>query len=554
MNSAGIINLVPTQVRTQWKAEGAYPDITVFDAFTQQARRQPDAIAVCSSEGSHRFEEIYQHSLKVANGLAQAGMVKGDVLVYQLGNSWRSLVIDMAAAAIGVVVCPIPPGRGKLDIESILKRCQARAIIVEHHSEGEDVCAMLETLRPLLLSLRLLITVGEQRQGWCDFADLLNASALPECPALSPDDPVRFLVSSGTESEPKLVAYSHNALLGGRGRFMALLSDGKPRFAPLYLMPLGSAFGSTASSCVMALLGGTVIILPKFSVDAAIDAIRMFRPTHVLGVPTMFQRLASDDRLAALDLRDLVALVSGGALIDEATINRCYEAFGCQFINLYGSADGVNCFNALTDSREKVAATVGKPDPSICEIRVVDDHHQPLEQGEIGEIAARGPITPMQYVNSPVLDETYRDQQGWVYTGDLGCIDSDGYLNLMGRKKDVIIRGGVNISPAQIEKLMTQHPNVVSASCVAVPDHDLGQRVCICLSLQQGTSPLSLNDVTQYLHQQGLEKHKWPEFLSHFSQLPLSPAGKVDKPSITKWLASLPQPEQSEASQVSRER
>lgn len=547
MNPAGIINLIPSQVREQWKATGAYPEVTVFGAFERQVKRQPLSIAVCSSEESLTFEDVYQKSLRLARGLADAGMVRGDVLVYQLGNSWRSVVIDMAAAALGLVVCPIPPGRGKLDIESVLKRCQARAIIVDNDPQGDDVCSMIETLRPIMLSLRLLIAVGEPRQGWHGFDALMSSEPLPDLPDVSPDDPARFLVSSGTESEPKLVAYSHNALLGGRGRFMEVLSEGRERFAPLYLMPLGTAFGSTASACVMAFLGGTVVMLPKFSVESAIAAIRAFKPTHILGVPTMFQRIAADERLAEIDLSELVALVSGGALIDEATISRCREAFGCRFVNLYGSADGVNCFNAMTDSHDKVAQTVGQPNPQICEIRIVDDHHQPLQQGEIGEIAARGPISPMQYVNSPVLDETYRDQQGWVYTGDLGCIDSDGYLNLMGRKKDVIIRGGANISPAQIEKLMNSHPDVVSAACVAVPDVDLGQRVCLCLSLHKGAAPLSLSDVTQFLQSKGLEKHKWPEYLSHFSQLPLSPAGKVDKASIAKWLAKLAQMKQSVA-------
>ncbi|MCF7480882.1 acyl--CoA ligase [Vibrio sp. J1-1] len=539
MNPSGLINLIPETVQNEFKHSGTYPEVTIFDAFQNQVRKQPDAIAICSSTESYRFRQIHAMSVRLAHALIKQGLVRGDTIVYQLSNSWRCMVIDIAAAALGVIVCPIPTGRGRLDIESVLKRSQARAIIVENQPGTGEVCEIIEAIRPLMLALRCLITVGEPKEHWHHFDKLLQHEPLETFPDVSPDDPVRLLVSSGSESEPKLVAYTHNSLLGGRGRFMAKLSQGAERFVPLYLMPLGSAFGSTASSCVMTWLGGTVVILSKFTVDAALEAIERFKPSHILGVPTMFQRLTADERLSELDLSHLVAIVSGGALIDEETIHRCRKSFGCPLISLYGSADGVNCFNSVDDAIEKVVSTVGRPDPSICEIRIVDVQHQPLEHGEVGEICARGPISPMQYVNSPRLDETYRDQGGWVYTGDLGCIDGEGYLHLMGRKKDVIIRGGANISPAQIEKLMTSHPLVVSAACVAVPDEDLGQRVCLCLSLKHGQQPLSLNEIGQYLQSKGLEKHKLPEYISHFSQLPLSPAGKVDKPSIHKMLSEL---------------
>jgi acyl-CoA synthetase (AMP-forming)/AMP-acid ligase II len=328
-------------------------------------------------------------------------------------------------------------------------------------------------------------------------------------------------------------------LVGGRGRFLQRLHPEGESFRGMYLVPLGSSFGSTATFGSLCWLGGSIVVLPQFEVAAAIRAIEALKPTHILGVPTMLQRIAADPQLAGVDKSSLVALISGGSLIDEVSVRRCVEAFGCGFVSLYGSADGVNCHNTLDDALEVVFFSVGRPNPSVCAIKIVDEQGAELPLGSVGEIQARGPLSPMQYVNAPELDAQYRDGEGWVKTGDLGYIDSDGYLVLAGRKKDIIIRGGSNISPIQIEMLATGHPDVVCAACVPVPDPDLGQRVCICLTLRAGTPRFSLGELTDYLRAQGLETNKLPEYLRFYRQLPLSPAGKVDKKLLAAEVAFL---------------
>lgn len=162
-----------------------------------------------------------------------------------------------------------------------------------------------------------------------------------------------------------------------------------------------------------------------------------------------------------------------------------------------------------------------------------------MPQGEVGELKARGPMSPMQYVNAPELDCKYRDEEGWVCTGDLGYIDTKGYLVLAGRKKDIIIRGGANISPVQIESLIIGHPDVVSVACVPVPDDDLGHRICACVTLREGGQRFSLKELTDYLRNQGLEVNKLPEYLRFYRYLPVTPAGKVDKKKLTAEAASL---------------
>lgn len=540
MNHSGIVDLVPAKIRNRWIQEGIYPNQSLYELFCQHVQQNPNKPAVISLDHTITYRELQYKVSCLAASFRALGVVTGDVIAYQLSNSWQHCAIDLAAAALGAIVAPFPPGRGRLDIQSLLSRCDARVIIVESTYADIDYCELIESLRPTLLSLRILVVDGEPRQGWHTMSKLLQSQPIQssQLPAVDPNAPTRFLISSGTESDPKWIAYSHNALAGGRGRFLQRIHPDGSTFRGLYLMPLGTAFGSTATFGILSWLGGSVLVLRQFDVSAAIRAIAELKPTHIFGVPTMFQRIAANPELAKTDTSSLIAIVSGGAKIDEASIRRCTDAFQCGFISLYGSADGVNCHTTLEDQLETIVHKIGRPNPDVCSIKIVDDQKHEVTSGCIGEIVARGPITPMQYVNNPGLDALYRDKDGWVYTGDLGLIDDDGYLVLTGRKKDIIIRGGVNISPAQIENIAASHPAVVSAVCVPVADEDLGHRICLCLVMQDGAERPSLSQFTRYLHEQGLEKNKLPEYLRYFRQLPLGPAGKIDKKRLTAELES----------------
>ncbi|AEA66017.1 class I adenylate-forming enzyme family protein [Burkholderia gladioli] len=539
MNEAGIVDLVPAALRREWAQRGYYPGLGAFELFRTRALASPDKPAVLTPDSSIGYGELLDAARRLAGGLRARGIVAGDVIAYQLPNSWHACALDLAAAALGAVVAPFPPGRGRLDILALLRRCGARAVVVAPEQGDIDMGALLESLRPTLPALRVLVMDDRARPGWHRFGDLLAGSPIADAtlPDVDPDAPLRLLVSSGTESEPKLVAYSHNALIGGRGRFLQRLHPGGASFRGLYLVPLGSSFGSTATFGVLCWLGGSVALLPAFEPRAAIAAIARLRPTHILGVPTMLQRIAAEPALANADKSSLVALVSGGAVVDPATVRRCSAAFACRFVSLYGSADGVNCHNTLDEAPDVPLTTVGTPNPSVCEIRIVDDERRTLPEGEVGEIVARGPMSPMQYVNAPELDARYRDGEGWVYTGDLGYLDTHGRLVLAGRKKDIIIRGGTNISTVQIETLATACPDVVSAACVAVPDADLGQRVCLYLTIRDGAPRPSLADMSGYLRERGLEVNKLPEYLRFVRQLPLTPAGKIDKKQLAAEVA-----------------
>ncbi|WP_353189896.1 class I adenylate-forming enzyme family protein [Pandoraea pnomenusa] len=540
MSTSVFADLVPKRLREQWAVAGIYPNKSVFEVFQYRATQHPNRVAVISDGLETTYSELLTSSLKLAAGLRNAGIGLGDVVAYQLPNSWRCCAIDLAVAALGGVTLPLPAGRGKLDTEASLRRSAARALVVSGEGDG-SAFDEVDAIRPMLPSLDCRIALGgSTRKNWLSLELLFETPALSSncLPVVSADAPFRITTTSGTESEPKLIAYSHNAMLGGRGRYLERINWGAEEFRCLYLVSLGSAAGANATAGILSWLGGSIVVMRKFDVQLAIATIEKSKPSHILGVPTMFQRMAAESSLRQTNRTSLRALISGGAGISPESISGCAEAFGCSFLPFYGSADGVICHAMQTDSADE-PGHVGRPEPSICEIRIVDDSSITLPVGEVGEIYARGPITPMQYVNAPELDARYRDDEGWVRTGDMGRMSQDGYLYLTGRKKDVIIRGGANINPAQVEQLVTGMPGVVAAACVAVDDRDLGQRMCMVLTIRANHRRPSLEDVATYLRNRGLDSYKIPEYLRLVRDLPIAPTGKVDKRRLADEVAFL---------------
>jgi len=266
------------------------------------------------------------------------------------------------------------------------------------------------------------------------------------------------------------------------------------------------------------------------------------------------RRMAARPRTPGEDTSSLRALVVGGAVLDAVTISACRARFGCAVINLYGSADGVNCHTAGGDWAPGVGC-VGRPDSTVCDIRIADAHGRRVSAGQEGEIWALGPMTPLCYVNAPELDARYRTPGGWVRTGDQGLIDLDGSLHVVDRIKQIIIRGGYNISPAEVEQHLGAHPAIADAACVAVPDPDLGERLCACVAQQPGTPPLTLTEINTFLERErGLERKKLPELLVALPELPLGPAGKVCRQTLTRLAVahSLPSPADLAAAESGR--
>ncbi|MFE5539360.1 class I adenylate-forming enzyme family protein [Streptomyces sp. NPDC056519] len=536
-------DLLPAELRRSWVVDGTCPDLDLYSLFRARQIANLHATAVLDDKGKLCYTALDRKVRCLAVGLRDLGVGPGDVVGVQLPNNRNAVIADLAIAAIGAIALPFPVGRGVLEAECLLRRAEAVAVIAATEHRGSHHAADLLALAPSQPALRHVIAAGPGTapEGTVAFSRLLRSDAAAFTPARpDPDGAARILVSSGSEAEPKMIAYSHNALAGGRGNFLAsLMPDGTPPRC-LFLVPLGSAFGSNGTAVTLARHGGTLVLFDHFTPEAALAAVREHEPTHVLGVPTMIRMML--DRLDADGgvLPAPTALVLGGAPLDERTAKDAARAFGCPVVNLYGSADGVNCHTGLARQvppADGTGVVAGHPDPRVAEIRIADpDTHAPLPDGTIGEIISRGPMTPLCYVASPQLDARYRTPDGWVRTGDLGLLDADGTLHVVGRLKDIVIRGGANISPAEVERELAAHPLVRDVVCVGVPDPVMGERLAACIVPRTARVPV-LGELGAHLTSRGLEQRKHPEYLLVVAELPLTPAGKPDRAALRERLS-----------------
>ncbi|MCQ4079265.1 acyl--CoA ligase [Streptomyces sp. RB6PN25] len=536
-------DLVPAALRRTWAAEGHYPDLDLYSLFRAHRIAGPKRIAVIDSEGAVSYAELDRQARCLAAGLSEAGVCPGDVVGVQLPNGRDAVATDLALAALGAVALPFPVGRGGREAMSLLGRSGARAVIAAIGHRGVEHARELVDLADELPGLRHVIATGPGPvPGGClSMQDLLHADPASFTPVRpDPDTAARILVSSGSEAEPKMVAYSHNALAGGRGNFLAALLPGGTPPRCLFPVPLASAFGSSGTAVTLARHGGTLVLLDRFTPAATLQAIRAHRPTHVLGVPTMVRMMLEQAQRERQASQGLTALVLGGSPLDDATREEAATAFGCVVVNLYGSADGVNCHSGLTGalpSGHGPGTVAGRPDPAVCDIRIDPSRGSDPAAGT-GEILARGPMTPLCYVGAPELNMRYRTADGWVRTGDLGLLDAHGMLRVVGRLKDIVIRGGANISPAEVDGELSSHPDVRDVMCVGVPDPLMGERLAACVVPKAGRAP-TLESLCAHLEARGLERRKHPErLLIVKDELPLTPAGKPDRAALRDRLAA----------------
>lgn len=540
-------DLVPAELRAAWVEAGHTPGVDLRTLFDEQVKRHPDKVAVVDDEKSTTYAELGEMADRIAGLLVEWGIGKGEVVAIQLPNLAEACAADLAVATVGAICLPYPVLYRHNEVRSLLVRSGAVACLVLRRLRDFDFAAMMADLRPDLPALRHVAVLGEPADG-ADSIDAVLAAGGPPPPrppvSVGPFDPARILVTSGTEAAPKMVLYSHAAIGGGIGNILgALRPDDDTRF--LLLPPLSTGFGSLGTFAGLARYGLTLVVMSAFDPAGVFKVVERERVTHLLAVPTMLAMMLAAGRGDA-DVSSLRVVGSFGAAMSEDRVRSTLETFGggsrrpgrgdtprppggARFVNGYGCSDGAVCLTGWDDPPDKIAATVGRPSEATTAIRILADNGAEVAAEEVGEVCARGPMSPLGYFGSPELDERYRFDGGWVRTGDLGFLDGEGYLHIAGRKKDIIVRGGYNISPAETEAGLCRHPAIAEAACVGFPDERLGERMCAFVVLAPGAEAPALETVQEFLEADGLARIKLPERLEVVDAMPLNPTGKILK-------------------------
>ncbi len=521
----------PPDYRERFVSKGLWLDRTLHDYFDETVARIPDSIALVEGDKRISFARWQEAAARLASGLMKLGIGKGDIVSVQLPNWYEMCLLQIALSRIGAVIQPMHMVYRQREIQSMLGFCDSRAVVIASEYRGFDYAGAVASARGELPDLDVVITA--RGDGEVRFDDLLATEPASEsdCPQVSADDVFYLNFTSGTEGNPKGFLHTHNTLLSVLKRFADLQVKFDPASANDVILansPMSHSFGHLSTYQVL-LRGIRMVLVERFDAGETLQIIARDRVSSISGTPAHLIGLLNHSDFATTDTSSVKSVGVGGAQCPPQLMADIKKHFKVSVGNTYGMGENiVHTRTAPTDSKEVIRDTVGKPVPG-AELKIfADDHEHEMPQGEVGEIAFRGPTLFLGYYKNPERTRETRNEDGWFFTGDIGFVDAEGYLHLSGRKKDMINRGGSKIYPKEVEDLLHAHPAVVRAAVIGMPDYRLGERVCAYVELQPDTT-LTLDDVREFLKQQQVMMYKVPERLEIVDALPMTPTGKVKK-------------------------
>jgi acyl-CoA synthetase len=521
------LRVVPAEDRRRYVAEGWWVDEGVGQRLADRLATHAELPFVIHSRvrpWTGTFGEILDLSRRAATGLVARGVVPGDVVTFQTPNWLEGAVTFYAAAFVGAVVAPIVHIYGARETSYILDACQPKVHVTARAFGHQDFLANLESI-PDVPGMQLVVLDGAGPGGSIGFEDLVDAGPIDAPVRTDPDLPALVGWTSGTTSSPKGVIHSHRTV----GAEVAQLGATSPptRRPSLMANPISHAIG---------MLGALLIPIDR---GKPVHLMDQWDPTEVLrliaaedlgaggGAPYFLTTLLDHPDCEAKHLERLHFQGMGGAPVPRAVLERATD-LGLTIYSMYGSTEQPSITGCLYDDPlDKRMSSAGRPLPG-CEIKLVDPEGRQVETGEAGEILSRGPECFLGYTDASLTDRVF-DQGGWYHTGDIGVLDEDGYLSITDRISDVIIRGGENISAAEVEEVLMTLDGVAEVAVVAAPDPRMGEHAAAFIRMNPAFADLGLPDVRRHLESAGVARQKWPEELLRVEDFPRTSSGKVQK-------------------------
>ncbi|EFX9592785.1 cyclohexanecarboxylate-CoA ligase [Shigella flexneri] len=519
------------QRRAAYRQQGLWGDASLADYWQQTARAMPDKIAVVDNHGASYTYSALDHAAScLANWMLAKGIESGDRIAFQLPGWCEFTVIYLACLKIGAVSVPLLPSWREAELVWVLNKCQAKMFFAPTLFKQTRPVDLILPLQNQLPQLQQIVGVDKLAPATSSLSlSQIIADNIPLTTAITThgDELAAVLFTSGTEGLPKGVMLTHNNILASERAYCARLNL---TWLDVFMMPapLGHATGFLHGVTAPFLIGARSVLLDIFTPDACLALLEQQRCTCMLGATPFVYDLLNLLEKQPADLSALRFFLCGGTTIPKKVARECQQR-SIKLLSVYGSTESsphavVNLDNSLS----RFMHTDGYAAAGV-EIKVVDDARKTLPPGCEGEEASRGPNVFMGYFDEPELTARALDEEGWYYSGDLCRMDEAGYIKITGRKKDIIVRGGENISSREVEDILLQHPKIHDACVVAMPDERLGERSCAYVMLKAPHHSLSLEEMAAFFSRKRVAKYKYPEHIVVIEKLPRTASDKIQK-------------------------
>ncbi|MFD0849883.1 AMP-binding protein [Sphingosinicella xenopeptidilytica] len=515
--------------------------------LAEAAARDPDGEALVVRHQGVRltWAELKRRSEAVACGLLDAGVRPGDRVGIWAPNCAEWTILQFATACAGIILVNINPAYRTSEVEYALKKVGCRALVTAVRHKTSDYVAMLRELMPELAEatpgtlraralpdLRLVVTIGEEAHAGCLHFDALEAeidtarlAAIP----IDANDAVNIQFTSGTTGFPKGATLTHRNILNN-GYFVGAAIGLSKADRVCIPVPLYHCFGMVMGN-LACLAHGATMVYPAESFDplAVLETVSAERCTALYGVPTMFIAVLGRPEFESFDVSSLRTGIMAGSPCPIATMREVIDRLGMSEVTIaYGMTETspVSFQSAMDDPIEERVSTVGRVQPHL-EVKIVGPEGETLPRGGAGELCTRGYSVMQGYWDDAVRTAEAIDEDGWMHTGDVATIDEKGYCRITGRIKDMVIRGGENIYPREIEEFLLTHPHIADAQVIGVPDDRFGEELCAWV-MTRGGIVLSEEEVRDHCRGR-IAHYKVPRYVRIVETFPMTVTGKVQK-------------------------
>ncbi|HZJ07794.1 MAG TPA: class I adenylate-forming enzyme family protein [Nocardioidaceae bacterium] len=533
MDTTEFRSIVDAQTSSTYRDAGWWSDATIDQVVASHADDRPTAVAYSSETGEWSWRQLQDRVTQLAHGLVAVGLRPGDRVAVWMPDCPELHAAFLAAERAGCTIVGLGARAGRRELVHLLERTRASVLVTRGVAWSDDASAVLGAVGSDVAVRHLVVDLddeevlrldgepveagGSQRrdqQGW----DELRIGA---------DDLYLINSTSGTTGMPKCVVHTQN-----RWRYFhqQATANGDLTGDDIFLaaVPAPFGFGQWTSHVTPLLLGATTVLLERFNPDDAFASIERDGVTVLCCVSTQFLMMLASPRLTQHDLSSLRVMFTGGEAVPFVQAREFEERTGVTILQFYGSNEtGLLSGTTLSDTPEQRLRTAGRVVPEM-QVRLFDGAEDVTETGR-GQPACKGPATSVGYLDDPVANDQLFTADGWMLMGDICEIDDAGYLTVVGRTSDFIIRGGKNVSAPQVEADVITHPSIAHAAAVAMPDAVFGERVCVFVELVDGETAPTLDDLTEHLAALGVSKELYPERLIVLDELPRSSGAKVAK-------------------------